>query len=63
MAQNVRSRAVMGRIGMTTDPVEDFDDPDVEEDSLRRHVVYRKRRDGPTHRPAAGSTQVGFGSA
>ena len=30
---------------MTTDPAEDFDDPDVEEGSLRRHVVYRKRRD------------------
>lgn len=45
MAQNVRSQAVMRRIGMTTDPAEDFDDPDVEEDSLRRHVVYRKRRD------------------
>ena len=37
--------AVMRRIGMTTDPAEDFDDPDVEEDSLRRHVVYRKLRD------------------
>ena len=32
---------VMGRIGMTTDPAEDFDDPDVDEGSLRRHVVYR----------------------
>ena len=45
MATNVRSRAVMARIGMTTDPAEDFDDPDVEEASLRRHVLYRKRRD------------------
>jgi RimJ/RimL family protein N-acetyltransferase len=45
-AVNLRSRAVMRRIGMTTDPTEDFDDPDVEEASLRRHVVYRKRRDG-----------------
>jgi hypothetical protein len=35
----------MRRIGMTTDPVEDFDDPDVVEAPLRRHVVYRKRRE------------------
>ena len=48
MAANVRSRAVMERIGMTRDPAEDFDDPDVDEPSLRRHVLYRKRRDpGP----------------
>jgi RimJ/RimL family protein N-acetyltransferase len=45
MAGNGRSQAVMRRIGMTTDPAEDFDDPDVDEDSLRRHVVYRKVRD------------------
>jgi len=45
MARNLRSRAVMQRIGMTTDPAEDFDDPDVDEGSLRRHVVYRKLRD------------------
>jgi RimJ/RimL family protein N-acetyltransferase len=45
MARNLRSQAVMQRIGMTTDPAEDFDDPDVDEGSLRRHVVYRKRRD------------------
>jgi hypothetical protein len=35
---------VMERIGMTRDPAEDFDDPDVAEPSLRRHVVYRIRR-------------------
>jgi RimJ/RimL family protein N-acetyltransferase len=44
MARNLRSRAVMARIGMTTDPAEDFDDPDVDEGPLRRHVVYRKPR-------------------
>jgi RimJ/RimL family protein N-acetyltransferase len=44
MAANLRSQAVMERIGMTRDPAEDFDDPDVEEPSLRRHVVYRIRR-------------------
>lgn len=45
MARNVRSQAVMRRIGMTSDPAEDFDDPDVDESPLRRHVVYRKLRD------------------
>ena len=44
MARNLRSQAVMRRIGMTTDPAEDFDDPDVDEIPLRRHVVYRKRQ-------------------
>src|SRR6266478_6218368 len=45
MALNLRSRAVMGRIGMTSDPAEDFDDPDVDEVPLRRHMVYRKLRE------------------
>ena len=45
MARNLRSRAVMQRIGMTSDPAEDFDDPDVDQAQLRRHVVYRKLRD------------------
>lgn len=45
MAANLRSQAVMRRIGMTTDPAEDFDDPDVVEAPLRRHVVYRKLRE------------------
>ncbi len=44
MASNARSQAVMRRIGMTHDPAEDFDDPDVDEASLRHHVVYRKLR-------------------
>jgi RimJ/RimL family protein N-acetyltransferase len=42
VATNLRSRAVMARIGMTHDPAEDFDDPDVDEAALRRCVVYRK---------------------
>ncbi len=42
---NLRSQAVMRRIGMTTDPGEDFDDPDVDEGPLRRCVLYRKRAD------------------
>ena len=45
MARNLRSQAVMRRIGMTSDPAEDFDDPDVDDGPLRRHVVYRKLRD------------------
>jgi hypothetical protein len=45
MAGNLRSRAVMRRIGMTSDPAEDFDDPDVDEEPLRRRVVYRKLPD------------------
>jgi len=40
---NLRSRAVMRRIGMTYDPAEDFDDQDAEEGPLRRAVLYRKR--------------------
>ena len=39
---NVRSRAVMTRLGMTHDPSEDFDHPKLAEgDPLRRHVLYR----------------------
>jgi RimJ/RimL family protein N-acetyltransferase len=51
VTRNLRSQAVMRRIGMTTDPAEDFDHPDVEEDSLRRHVLYRKLRDCESQRP------------
>jgi hypothetical protein len=29
---------------MNADPGEDFDDPDVDEDALRRYVLYRRRR-------------------
>ncbi|GAA4574338.1 GNAT family N-acetyltransferase [Planotetraspora kaengkrachanensis] len=39
---NLRSQAVMRRIGMSRDPAEDFDHPALAEDSpLRRHVLYR----------------------
>jgi RimJ/RimL family protein N-acetyltransferase len=42
---NTRSMAVMERIGMTHDPAEDFDHPNLVEGSpLRRHVLYRLRR-------------------
>ena len=42
---NVRSRAVMERLGMTRDPADDFDHPNLPPDSpLRRHVLYRLSR-------------------
>jgi RimJ/RimL family protein N-acetyltransferase len=44
-ATNLRSQAVMRRIGMTSDPAEDFDDPNVDDGPLGRQVVYRKLRD------------------
>ncbi|MEV4343137.1 GNAT family N-acetyltransferase [Actinoplanes sp. NPDC049596] len=40
---NVRSHAVMRRLGMTHDPAEDFDDPTAPAGPLRRSVVYRLR--------------------
>jgi RimJ/RimL family protein N-acetyltransferase len=41
-ATNHRSRAVMERLGMCRDPVEDFDYPALPEGHpLRRHVLYR----------------------
>ena len=42
---NVRSRAVMERLGMTRTPDEDFDHPVLPEGHrLRRHVLYRISR-------------------
>jgi RimJ/RimL family protein N-acetyltransferase len=42
---NVRSRAVMERIGMTHDPADDFDHPSFPDGHrLRRHVLYRLGR-------------------
>lgn len=42
---NARSRRVMARLGMTHDPAEDFDHPNLAEgDPLRRHVLYRLSR-------------------
>ncbi len=39
---NERSRGVMRRLGMTHEPDEDFDHPQLAPDSpLRRHVLYR----------------------
>ena len=42
---NVRSRRVMEKIGMTHDPAGDFDHPVLPEGHrLRRHILYRIRR-------------------
>jgi RimJ/RimL family protein N-acetyltransferase len=39
---NVRSRAVMHKLGMTHDPRDDFDHPRVPDGHpLKRHVLYR----------------------
>ncbi|MFD7833837.1 GNAT family N-acetyltransferase [Streptomyces sp. NPDC059761] len=46
---NVRSQAVMRRIGMSRDPACDFEDPSVPEGPLRHCVLYR------TSRSAAGT--------
>ncbi|MFD7104491.1 GNAT family N-acetyltransferase [Streptomyces celluloflavus] len=43
-ATNLRSQAVMRRIGMTRDPADDFDDPTVPEGPLRPNVLYRITR-------------------
>jgi RimJ/RimL family protein N-acetyltransferase len=43
--ENVRSRHVMEKIGMTHDPADDFDHPLLPDGHrLRRHVLYRARR-------------------
>ena len=47
-ATNLRSQAVMRRIGMTRDPADDFEDPTVPEGLLRANVLYRITRE---HRP------------
>ena len=42
---NVRSRRVMEKLGMTHDPRDDFDHPRLPEGhAMRRHVLYRLRR-------------------
>jgi ribosomal-protein-alanine N-acetyltransferase len=42
---NARSRRVMEKIGMTHDPRDDFEHPQLPEGhALRRHVLYRLRR-------------------
>jgi len=41
---NVASQRVMERIGMTHDPADDFDHPNVTDERLRRHVLYRAKK-------------------
>jgi RimJ/RimL family protein N-acetyltransferase len=41
---NTPSRRVMERLGMTRDPADDFDHPNVPDGPLKRHVLYRRRR-------------------
>lgn len=54
---NVRSRAVMERLGMTHDPADDFDHPRLPDGHpLRRHVLYRLDR----ARWAAAPTRLGL---
>ena len=43
---NARSRRVMERLGMTHDPADDFDHPELPAGHpLRRHVLYRLKRE------------------
>lgn len=52
---NRRSRAVMERLGMSRSERDDFDHPRVPEGHpLKRHVLYRLRRQDWATRPAAG---------
>jgi ribosomal-protein-alanine N-acetyltransferase len=44
---NVRSQAVMRRLGMTHDPADDFDHPRVDDERLRRHVLFRTKAPRP----------------
>ena len=47
-AGNLRSRAVMERLGMTRDPADDFDHPALPADHpLRPHVLYRRSAQKP----------------
>ena len=43
--ENIRSRRVMEKIGMTHDPSDDFDHPNLMGHPMRRHVLYRLRRE------------------
>jgi ribosomal-protein-alanine N-acetyltransferase len=57
---NTRSRAVMARLGMTRDPAEDFNHPNLDPDSpVSRHVLYRLARTSLPER--AGPNELGPG--
>ncbi len=56
---NDRSRAVMQRLGMTTDPRDDFDHPALPPGHpLRQHVLYRLPREA-WHGRGGGATDAG----
>jgi RimJ/RimL family protein N-acetyltransferase len=57
---NVRSIAVMERLGMTRDPADDFEHPNVPEGHpLRRHVLYRlSSKTGRFRAEPAGSSRM-----
>jgi RimJ/RimL family protein N-acetyltransferase len=42
---NERSMNVMRRLGMTRDPADDFDHPNIPDGPLRRHILYRLDRE------------------
>jgi len=50
-AGNLRSQAVMRRIGMTRDPAGDFEDPTAPEGPLRPNVLYRITAGAPVQAP------------
>ena len=56
---NLRSQRVMQKLGMTHDPAEDFDHPNLPEgDPLRPHVLYRiSRPEREPGRPHRGETE------
>jgi len=58
---NKRSRRVMEKLGMTRDTAGDFDHPRVPEGVLRRHVLYRLRRDSAMPGGHAKSATTGHG--
>lgn len=54
---NIRSRRVMERIGMTHDPVDDFDHPSVADGHpFRKHVLYRIARGERPHASRSATT-------
>ncbi len=55
VVDNRASRRVMEKIGMTHDPMEDFDHPSLPEGHLlRRHVLYRLKQQRPSGGDPAG---------
>lgn len=53
---NERSLRVMERLGMTHDPADDFDHPNVPDGPLRRHALYRVSAERWRARPPSAAT-------